>query len=53
MINSNFSYSDQAKKLIKAKVYDHESIERFITEVSNDNISNKLQKNLNTNPNYN
>ena len=53
MINSNFCYSDQAKKLIEVEVCDHESIQRFfITEVSNDNIYNKLQKNLNTNPNY-
>ena len=35
------------------EVCDHESIQRFITEISNDNIYNKLQKNLNTNPNYN
>ena len=53
MINSNFGYSDQAKKLIEVEVCDHESIQRFITEISNDNIYNKLQKNLNTNPNYN
>ena len=53
MINSNFCYSDQAKKLIEVEVCDHESIQRFITEVSNDNIYNKFQKNLNTNTNYN
>ena len=53
MINSNFGYSDQAKKLIEVEVCDHESIQRLITEISNDNIYNKLQKNLNTNPNYN
>ena len=71
MINSNFGYSDQAKKLIEVEVCDPESIQRFITEISNDllwtfkslghsgegcyynNIYNKLQKNLNTNPNYN
>ena len=53
MINSNFGYSDQAKKLIEVEVCDHESIQRFITEISYDNIYNKLQKNLNTNPNYN
>ena len=53
MINSNFGYSDQAKNLIEVEVCDHGSIQRFITEISNDNIYNKLQKNLNTNPNYN
>ena len=53
MINLNFSYSDEVKKLIEVEVCDHESIQRFITEVSNDNIYNKLQKNLNTTPNYN
>ena len=36
-----------------SEVCDHESIQRFITEVSNAKIYNKLQKNLNTNPNYN
>ena len=44
MINSNFGYSDQAKKLIEVEVCDHESIQRFITEISNDNIYNKLQR---------
>ena len=53
MINSNFGYPDQAKKLIEVEICHHESIQRFITEISNDNIYNKLQKNLNTNPNYN
>ena len=53
MIESNCSYSDQAEKLIEMEVCDHEFIQRFITEVSNDNIYNTLQKNLNTNPNYN
>ena len=52
MINSNFSYSDQSNNL-EVEVCDHKSSQRFITEVSNDNIYNKFQKNLNTNPNYN
>ena len=55
MINSNFSYFDQARKLIEVDVHvcDHESIQRFMTEVFNANIYDKLQKNVNTNPNYN
>ena len=35
------------------EICDHESIQRFITEISNDNINNKLQENLNTILNYN
>ena len=53
MINSNFCLSEQTKKLIEVKVRDHESIQRFVTEISNANIYDKLQKNLNTNPNHN
>ena len=34
-------------------MYDHESIQSFVTEISNANIYDKLQKNLNTNPNHN
>ena len=53
MIDSNICNSDQTKKLIEVEVCDHESIQRFITEISNANIYDKLQKKLNTNPNYN
>ena len=53
MINSNIYNSDQSKKLLEMEVCDHESIQRFVTEISNANIYDKLQKNWNTNPNYN
>ena len=52
-INSNICNYEQTKKLIEVEVCDHESIQRFVTEISNANIYDKLQENLNTNPNYN
>ena len=53
MINSNTCHSEQTKKFIEVEVCDHESIQSFVTEISNANIYEKLQKNLNTNPNHN
>ena len=53
MINSNTCHSEQTKKFIEVEVCDHESIQSFVTEISNVNIYDKLQKNLNTNPNHN
>ena len=53
MINSNTCHSEQTKKFIEVEVCDHESIQSFVTEISNANIYDKLQKNLNTNPNHN
>ena len=53
MINSNTCHSEQTKKFIEVEVCDHESIQSFVTEISNANIYDKLQKNLNTNPNQN
>ena len=46
-------HSEQTKKFIEVEVCDHESIQSFVTEISNANIYDKLQKNLNTNPNHN
>ena len=42
MINSNICHSEQTKKLIEVKVFNHESIQRFVTEISNANIYDKL-----------
>ena len=54
MINSNTCHSEQTKKFIEVEVCDRESIQScFVTEISNANIYDKLQKNLNTNPNHN
>ena len=53
MINSNTCHSEQTKKFIEVEVCDHESIQSFVTEISNANIYDKVQKNLNTNPNHN
>ena len=53
MINSNTCHSEQTKKFIEVEVCDHESIQSFVREISNANIYDKLQKNLNTNPNHN
>ena len=53
MINSNTCHSEQTKKFIEVEVCDHESIQSFVTEISNANIYDKLQKNLNSNPNHN
>ena len=53
MINSNTCHSEQTKKFIEVEVCDHESIQSFVTEISNANIYDKLQKNLNTIPNHN
>ena len=53
MINSNTCHSEQTKKIIEVEVCDHESIQSFVTEISNANIYDKLQKNLSTNPNHN
>ena len=53
MINSNTCHSEQTKKFIEVEVCDHESIQSFVTEISNVNIYDKLQKNLNTNPKHN
>ena len=49
MINSNICHSKQTKNFLKWKC----AIMRFATEISNANICDKLQKNLNTNPNHN
>ena len=53
MINLSTCHSEQRKKLIEVEVCDHESIQSFVTEISNANIYDKLQKNLNTNLNHN
>ena len=53
MINSNTCHSEQTKKFIEVEVCNHESIQSFVTEISNANIYDKLQKNLNSNPNHN
>ena len=46
MINSNICNSEQTKKLIEVELCHHESIQRFVTEISNANICDKLQKNF-------
>ena len=53
MINLCYTKLENAAKFIEVEVCNQESINKFVKEVGDANIYNKLQKNLNTNPNHN
>ena len=53
MINLTCNKSKKATKFIEVAVCNQESINKFVKEIGDANIFNKLQKNLNTNPNHN
>ena len=53
MINLTCNKSKNATKFIEVEVCSQESINKFVKEIGDANIINKLQKNLNTNPNHN
>ena len=53
MINLTCNKSKNATKFIEVEVCNQESINNFVKEIGDANIFNKLQKNLNTNPNHN
>ena len=53
MINLCYTKLEDAAKFIEVEVCNQESINKFVKEVGDANIYNKLQKNLNTNPNHN
>ena len=53
MINLSYTKLENATKFIEVEVCNQESINIFVKEVGDANIYNKLQKNLNTNPNHN
>ena len=53
MINLSYTKLVNATKFIEVEVCNQESINKFVKEVGDANIYNKLQKNLNTNPNHN
>ena len=53
MINLTCNKSKNATKFIEVEVCNQESINKFVKEIGDANIINKLQKNLNTNPNHN
>ena len=53
MINLSYTKLENAAKFIEVEVCNQESINNFVKEVGDANIYNKLQKNLNTNPNHN
>ena len=53
MINLSYTKLENAAKFIEVEVCNQESINKFVKEVGDANIYNKLQKNLNTNLNHN
>ena len=52
MINLSYTKLESATKFIEVEVCNQKSINKFVKEVGDANIYNKLKKNLNTNPNY-
>ena len=53
MINLSYTKLENATKFTEEEVSNQESSNKFVKEVRDANIYNKLQKNLNTNPNHN
>ena len=53
MINLSYTKLENATKFIEVEVCNQGSINKFVKEVGDANIYNKLQRNLNTNPNHN
>ena len=53
IMNDNFVNAKAAQKYIKIEVSNENSIDKFIKEVSDADIQNKLEPNLNTDPNHN
>ena len=53
MIILSYTKSENATKFVEVEVCNQESINKFVKEVGDGNIYNKLQKKLNTNPNHN
>ena len=53
IMNENFGKSAKNKKFIELEVFNDESIERFQNEIANLEMHNKLDANINKNPNHN
>ena len=53
IMNENFGKSAKNKKFIELEVFNDESIERFQNEIANLEMHNKLDVNINKNPNHN
>ena len=53
IMNENFGKSAKNKKFIELEVFNDESIERFQNEITNLEMHNKLDANINKNPNHN
>ena len=53
IMNDNFVNIKTAQKYIKIEVSNQNNIDKFVKEVSDEDIYSKLELNLNTDPNHN